>query len=134
MPINKDQSIYVGDAAGRPAHKESKIKKDHSLADRLLATNIGLQFHTPEEHFLGHKVAPYNPPVFNPKDELNKNINICDPPDAQITSTEQEVIILFYTSTRVAAEFNFQNSLTFYLFLNKERGKRILKTDLRRPI
>lgn len=92
MPINKEHSLFVGDAAGRPAHKESKRKKDHSLADRLLAMNLGLTFHTPEEHFLGHKPAIYNPPVFHPKEEVNKKTSICDPPNAEITSKDQEVL------------------------------------------
>lgn len=35
ISIDKNQSFYVGDAAGRPEVKITKRKKDHSCADRL---------------------------------------------------------------------------------------------------
>lgn len=44
QPIfNRDTSLYVGDAAGRP--------QDHSSDDRDFAASIGLKFYTPEEIF-----------------------------------------------------------------------------------
>ncbi|KAI9083615.1 hypothetical protein K1719_034557 [Acacia pycnantha] len=43
IPIDMDQSFYVGDAAGR--------KDDHSDADIKFAETIGLKFHVPEEFF-----------------------------------------------------------------------------------
>ena len=45
--INKKQSFYVGDAAGRIY----KNKKDHSSDDRNFAHNIGIKFYTPEDFF-----------------------------------------------------------------------------------
>lgn len=55
VEIDSDVSLYVGDAAGRPAVEQKggskKRKKDHSLADRLFAMNVGVPFFTPEEHF-----------------------------------------------------------------------------------
>lgn len=70
-----------------------KKKKDHSLADRLLAMNIGLKFQTPEEHFLGHKQNKFEMPAFDPKN-LNNNSDICDPPSAKLVSQKQEVVIM----------------------------------------
>lgn len=52
LTVDKQESFYVGDAAGRPEISK-KRKKDHSCADRLFALNIDIQFFTPEEHFLG---------------------------------------------------------------------------------
>jgi bifunctional polynucleotide phosphatase/kinase len=95
--VDKEKSFFVGDAAGRPACASRK-KKDHSLADRLLAINLNLTFHTPEEHFLGHKKASYNAPSFHPK-EASKNTVLYNPQYAKIISDQQEVfptLILFY--------------------------------------
>ncbi|XP_043482913.1 uncharacterized protein F21D5.5 isoform X2 [Leptopilina heterotoma] len=117
--INKEQSLFVGDAAGRPAHKDTKRKKDHSLADRLLAMNLGLQFHTPEEHFLGHKPSVYNPPVFHPKEEMKKKIEICDPPNAEITSKEQEIIVMVGCPGSGKSHF-VKTYLTDYKYVNRD--------------
>ncbi|KAI7800579.1 bifunctional polynucleotide phosphatase/kinase [Triplophysa rosa] len=93
VTIDVSQSFYVGDAAGRPANwAPGKKKKDFSCSDRLFALNIGLQFHTPEEFFLGWKAAPFNMPTFDPR-KLDSNMSLYDPPDASLTSTKQEVII-----------------------------------------
>ncbi|GER53212.1 polynucleotide kinase-3'-phosphatase [Striga asiatica] len=45
LPVDMDQSFYVGDAAGRT--------DDHSDADIKFAKAIGLKFYVPEEYFLG---------------------------------------------------------------------------------
>lgn len=65
--IDTAGSFYVGDAAGR--EKTDKRTKDHATSDRDLAANIGIQFHTPEEFFLGHEIAPHHHP-FEPRDFL----------------------------------------------------------------
>lgn len=43
IPVDMDQSFYVGDAAGR--------KNDHSDADIKFAQDVGLKFYVPEEYF-----------------------------------------------------------------------------------
>ncbi|XP_072546823.1 bifunctional polynucleotide phosphatase/kinase isoform X2 [Salminus brasiliensis] len=91
--VDKSQSFYVGDAAGRPVNwAPGKKKKDFSCSDRLFALNLGLKFHTPEEFFLGWKAAPYNLPSFDPR-ALDSKAHLYDPPDALLTSTRQEVIV-----------------------------------------
>ncbi|XP_049322871.1 bifunctional polynucleotide phosphatase/kinase [Astyanax mexicanus] len=93
VTVDKSQSFYVGDAAGRPVNwAPGKKKKDFSCSDRLFALNLGLKFSTPEEFFLGWKAAPYNMPSFNPR-ELDSKARLYDPPDASLTSTRQEVIV-----------------------------------------
>ncbi|KAF8652675.1 hypothetical protein AX16_004182 [Volvariella volvacea WC 439] len=44
VEIDKTRSFFVGDAAGR--------KDDFAGTDRKWATNVGLNFYTPEEYFL----------------------------------------------------------------------------------
>ncbi|XP_017764774.1 PREDICTED: uncharacterized protein F21D5.5 [Eufriesea mexicana] len=88
--IDKENSFYVGDAAGRAKNWAPGRKKDHTSADRLLALNLDLKFYTPEEHFLGHKQAPYTLPTFNPKNLSNEEI--CS--GSNITSSSQEIILM----------------------------------------
>ena len=45
--VKYKESVYCGDAAGRPG--------DHSADDLKFASNVGLPFETPEQMFLGEK-------------------------------------------------------------------------------
>ncbi|ROL49953.1 Bifunctional polynucleotide phosphatase/kinase [Anabarilius grahami] len=93
VTIDVSQSFYVGDAAGRPANwAPGKKKKDFSCSDRLFALNIGLQFYTPEEYFLGWKPAQYSLPELDPR-KMDSKMHLYDPPDTSLTSTKQEVIV-----------------------------------------
>nr|XP_057936554.1 bifunctional polynucleotide phosphatase/kinase isoform X3 [Doryrhamphus excisus] len=93
VPVDKTQSFYVGDAAGRPENwAPGKKKKDFSCSDRLFALNIGLQFHTPEEYFLGWKSAPYSLPQFDPR-KLDSTAQLYEPSSASLTSSQPEVIV-----------------------------------------
>jgi bifunctional polynucleotide phosphatase/kinase len=76
VKINKKESLYVGDAAGRP--------KDHNDCDIKFAINVGIPFMTPEEFFDDSTEYPFeklrkNLKGFNPKlymeekDELELN-------------------------------------------------------------
>ena len=94
--FNKEESLYIGDAAGRVYKKELKLKKDFSSSDVKFAYNIGIKFNTPEEFFMDvmnddrisyinlgglcieqmkelktiHKYTPQNPELFSNKLEL----------------------------------------------------------------
>ncbi|CAJ1066155.1 bifunctional polynucleotide phosphatase/kinase [Xyrichtys novacula] len=93
VTVDKAQSLFVGDAAGRPENwAPGKKKKDFSCSDRLFALNIGLQFYTPEEYFLGWKSAPYRLPSFDPR-KVDSSARLYDPPSASLTSSKTEVIV-----------------------------------------
>lgn len=90
ITIDKANSFYVGDAAGRPKNWAPGKKKDHSSADRLMALNLGIKFETPEEHFLKHKTPPYELPKFNPKN-FSQTDDLYKPVNAKLTLQQQEV-------------------------------------------
>ncbi|XP_064116042.1 uncharacterized protein F21D5.5-like isoform X1 [Macrobrachium nipponense] len=109
IEIDVQNSMYVGDAAGRPA--EGKKKKDFSSGDRLFALNIGIPFFTPEEHFLGVKTQKFNMPEFDPR-TVSDSVSLFDPPSTKVPKHELEVIVFvgypgsgksFLASTHFAA-------------------------------
>jgi len=94
VDINKQQSFYVGDAAGREAGWALKKKKDFSCSDRCFASNIGIAFHTPEELFLGARRAQFKWPNFDPRQLFDKKTSLTEPPTLKITIDKQELVIL----------------------------------------
>ncbi|WYZ43506.1 hypothetical protein EsH8_VI_001205 [Colletotrichum jinshuiense] len=51
--VDLAQSIFIGDAGGRIA--VSKAPKDFSCSDRNFSHNVGIEYKTPEEFFLGEQ-------------------------------------------------------------------------------
>nr|XP_056719440.1 bifunctional polynucleotide phosphatase/kinase [Euleptes europaea] len=93
LSVSLSQSVYVGDAAGRPPNwAPGHKKKDFSCSDRLFALNAGLPFKTPEEYFLGWKEAPFSLPDFDPR-ALDPKARLYDPPDASLTSFSPELVL-----------------------------------------
>nr|XP_033817011.1 bifunctional polynucleotide phosphatase/kinase [Geotrypetes seraphini] len=93
IKVDVEQSLYVGDAAGRPANwAPDRKKKDFSCSDRLFALNAGLPFFTPEEFFLGWKEAPFQPPTFDPR-KLDATGLLYEPPTSQLTLPSQEIVV-----------------------------------------
>lgn len=93
LEVELSQSFYVGDAAGRAKDWAPKKKKDFSCSDRLFAINIGLEFRTPEEYFVGYPTAKFSMPAFDPR-AINPNTHLLTPPDAKLVSGSQEIILL----------------------------------------
>ncbi|XP_063157007.1 bifunctional polynucleotide phosphatase/kinase isoform X2 [Candoia aspera] len=93
LAVSLQESVYVGDAAGRPANwAPGQKKKDFSCSDRLFALNAGLPFHTPEEYFLGWKQAPFALPDFDPR-VIDPKARLYDPPNACLISSSPELVV-----------------------------------------
>ncbi|KAJ0176659.1 hypothetical protein K1T71_007838 [Dendrolimus kikuchii] len=90
IEINMNESFYCGDAAGRVANWAPGKKKDHSMADKLMAENLNMKFLTPEQFFLGHSIAnvPMSKPDFVPKDVTPEPFN------DRLISKEKEILVL----------------------------------------
>ncbi|XP_061716066.1 uncharacterized protein F21D5.5 isoform X1 [Cydia pomonella] len=90
LEVNMDKSFYCGDAAGRVANWAPGKKKDHSMADKLMAENLGLKFYTPEQYFLGHSIA--NVPFSNPE-FVSKHLTP-EPFNDNLIGEEKEILVL----------------------------------------
>ncbi|GFZ48059.1 hypothetical protein JCM24511_05807 [Saitozyma sp. JCM 24511] len=97
LEVDMDQSVFVGDAAGRMAG--GGRKKDHGDTDYKFAFNVGLRFVTPEEHFLGHPRPsfPEPPNGFRPSKLANLSTRATVPPivpsHTPIARSEVELVL-----------------------------------------
>nr|XP_022916240.1 uncharacterized protein F21D5.5 [Onthophagus taurus] len=113
--INDDESIFVGDAAGREKNWGVGKKKDHSLADRLFALNIGIKFKTPEEFFLEARSVPFQMPSFDPR-----NLS-CFNQEIPLESDKQEVIMMVGCQGSGKSYFYQQNIAPHgYILINRD--------------
>ncbi|XP_038608649.1 bifunctional polynucleotide phosphatase/kinase isoform X1 [Tachyglossus aculeatus] len=93
VEVSVKDSVYVGDAAGRPANwAPGRKKKDFSCADRLFALNAALPFHTPEEFFLNWKPSPFSLPELDPR-QLDPSGPLHLPASATLVSSEPELVV-----------------------------------------
>lgn len=94
VPSSKD-SLFVGDAAGRPKDWKPKAKKDFSCSDRKFAHNAGIGFMTPEEFFFGEKAAPFSWGCTDVEKLVTEPCStIFDDGNDTVTSKKQEMIIM----------------------------------------
>ncbi|XP_075147464.1 polynucleotide kinase 3'-phosphatase isoform X2 [Haematobia irritans] len=128
VTINKDKSFFVGDAAGRPEVGKGKAKrrKDHSLADRLFAKNIGITFYTPEEHFLNVKKEEWIRPDFDPTVDLGDQ-PLLEPAKTKIPHDKIEIIVMVGLPGSEFAKYHQHNTKCYIvlpLFLSLSFNRR----------
>ena len=58
IKVDMKESVFVGDAAGRPKGWAAGKSKDFSAGDRMFAANLDIRFATPEAFFLGKAEHP----------------------------------------------------------------------------
>jgi bifunctional polynucleotide phosphatase/kinase len=125
QPVNAQSSIYVGDAAGRPA--KAQRKKDFNDNDLKFALNIGCKFQTPEQFFLGEKDS-WPKIVFNPKDLPTSKIYLDGAifkgklGNENIARSHQEMII-FVGSPGSGKSTFWKNYLENYIRVNNDTLK-----------
>ena len=90
--VDREESFYCGDAAGRLAGHLPGKKKDFSCSDRLFASNLGVKFFTPEELFLSHKPTKQFSTPFHPMSL--PSCSLLDPADSKLVPTTPFLALL----------------------------------------
>lgn len=93
LTINRSESFYCGDAAGREKDHLPGKKKDFSCSDRLFAENLQLLFHTPEEYFLGHKPSKKFVRPFRPDRVTDGTLPLLEP-DVKLVPASQTLTLM----------------------------------------
>jgi bifunctional polynucleotide phosphatase/kinase len=104
--VDHERCIFVGDAAGREGDKAAGIKKDHSCSDRDFAANVSIQFHTPEEFFLGEAVKPFAR-NFEPAEYANAALSSTTEPTAVPFSRKHELEMVLFCGSPGAGKSTF---------------------------
>ncbi|KAL0237887.1 hypothetical protein GEMRC1_012361 [Eukaryota sp. GEM-RC1] len=93
VDIDKENSFYVGDAAGR-FDPDTKKKTDFSASDRAFAQNCGLKFYTPEEFFLNEPVSTSFSFGYDPSNHFERNLSNDYDLGSLIESRDQKIIVI----------------------------------------
>ncbi|CAG8568533.1 9916_t:CDS:10, partial [Ambispora gerdemannii] len=75
IPVDLENSFYVGDAAGRIDGWKPGALKDWADSDLKFADNIKVKFFTPEEFFVNEKTGTYSYGDFDPKTWPHKDFD-----------------------------------------------------------
>jgi len=113
------ESIYCGDAAGRP--KEGTRKADHDITDYKFALNCGINFKTPEMLFLGIKETL--PKIeWDPK-ALPKSGQILVGKDKDKIKSGEKEMIIFVGSAGSGKSTLWRTYLSDYVRVNNDTLK-----------
>ncbi|KAI7902980.1 polynucleotide kinase 3 phosphatase-domain-containing protein [Cokeromyces recurvatus] len=116
--IDKMQSLYVGDAAGREVDWKPNKKKDHSCGDRKFAANLQINFYTPEEFFLNEpKTTHFSWKGFDANQYLSLELPLYTPQDTPLFNREQKREVIICVGYPASGKSRFVEK-----YLVKERG------------
>ena len=114
------QSIYVGDAAGRPAR--GSRKKDFNNTDLLFAKNLDISFQTPEQFFKNERET-IPEPEFNPKTIRNTGAVLKGGRDGEAVGKNTQEVIIFVGSPASGKSTFWKNHLSNYVRVNNDTLK-----------
>jgi len=114
------QSVYVGDAAGRPA--KGTRKKDFNDTDLKFARNLEIAFKTPEEFFLNQSETVPEP-EFNPKSIRSTGSVLKGAEDGAAVARDSQEVVLFVGSPASGKSTFWKNHLPDYIRVNNDTLK-----------
>ena len=91
--VDKNESFYVGDAAGRAAKWAPGKKKDFACSDRKFAHNVGIPFFTPEEFFLDQAAVDFEWRGVDPR-TIPRGLSEASPASPPVISPTQEMVLM----------------------------------------
>ncbi|KAF2161595.1 hypothetical protein M409DRAFT_58988 [Zasmidium cellare ATCC 36951] len=104
--VDREKSVFVGDAAGREGGKAAKIRKDHSCSDRDFAANVGIPFQTPEEYWLGEDAKPFTR-AFEPAAFLQTTLDSQTDADPIVFSKKNDLEIVLFCGSPGSGKSTF---------------------------
>jgi bifunctional polynucleotide phosphatase/kinase len=115
IKINKGESFYCGDAAGR---KYDNGKKDFSCSDRKFAYNLNIGFFTPEVLFMKEKDNVWEWGGIDPKEHVNNTST-----EIYLDDIQKMVIMVGYPAS---GKSTFAKNLN-YTYVNRDTLKTKVK-------
>lgn len=120
--INKKDSFYVGDMAGRIKNKN--FKKDRNDSDRKFAKNAKINFLTPEMYFLGEKEREWQYNNYK-LDHVNNKDNL------KIKPLKKEILLISgypgSGKSTLASNLISENFKQYNFFSKDKNGNNIIK-------
>lgn len=121
VKVNKEVSLYCGDAAGR-----TQPKKDFNDTDLKFALNVGLKFYTPEQLFLGEeakagsKKEESKASIWDPKTLPRSGQLFIETKDNAVATSAKQEMVLFCGSAGSGKSTFWKNYMKKYVRVNRD--------------
>lgn len=117
--VDRTQSFYVGDAAGR-------YNKDFSCSDQKFALNLSVPFYTPEAYFLGRIATDVYHPKFDPRTLMSVRKCFHAPEDTPLVPTDRHAELLIFVGCPTSGKSSLYHryfQTAGYIHVNQDRLK-----------